>query len=314
VPMLDGRREQYEMEGIVSLLTVPLTIRDESAGSVVFYYRTPHRTSDIELKVATALGQLAAAAVRNAMLNEEQQRLRREAQNANRLKDEFLATLSHELRTPLNVIAGRARRLRDGGLSPAAVQQIGQIVERNAHALTRLVEDLLDVSRFTLGQVTLQVQLLDWRHIVQAVLNGLEPTARSKGVELVVDLSPDVPSFMGDPTRLQQVTWNLLMNAIKFTPSGGRINVALTRRGGEVVLTVTDTGVGISPEFLPSVFDVFRQEEPATNRQHGGLGLGLSIVKRLVELHGGHVHASSPGRGLGSTFEVRLPCSVEAMA
>ena len=489
--ILEARRRHYADEGIASLLSVPLPIREQSAGSIAFYYRRRHRPTDIELHVATALGQLAAAAIANSELYEEQQGLRRdaeeaemraaflaeasallssldyqtnlqrvaalsvptlsdwcavdlladdgtiqrlavthtnpeeiqaaheihkryppslddatgvgfvirtgqpqlyaditdaaveasvrdedhlrmvralrlrsamviplsagrrtfgaltfvttqggrpltardlevamelarraalavenarlfqEAREANRLKDEFLATLSHELRTPLNVILGRIHRIPQVADDAVALQNATDTIERNAHALNRLVEDLLDVSRFTVGHVNLQRQPADWRQIVETVTASLEPTARAKTVTLNVDVCAEAPLLVGDPTRLQQIAWNLITNAIKFTPAGGRVDVQLAAVGGELVMTVRDSGVGIAPAFLPYVFDLFRQEEPTTNRQHGGLGLGLSIVKRLVELHGGQVTARSAGHGQGATFEVRLPCSRE---
>jgi len=487
--LLESRRSDYAREGIQSLLSVPLIMRGESAGSIAFYYRRTHRPSEIELQVATTLGQLAAAAISNVTLYEEQQQRRRDAQdaevraaflaeasavlspldyernlqrvaelavpalsdwcaidmldgdrlerlvvthrdadqlliatelyakyppsldgegvglvirtgrpqlhpeitdemlaasarepeflslirqlqlqsamlvpltagrrtfgvitfassrggrrfgpadlelamelakraglaienarlfeearNANRLKDEFLATLSHELRTPLNVIVGRVKRLRDDPTGPH-VPRTAETIDRNAQALTRLVEDLLDVSRFTQGQVQVRLQPIDWRQVIQAVVTSLEPTARAKGLRLSASLPGEAAAVLGDATRLQQVAWNLVTNAIKYTGQDGRIAVALDQQTAEFVLAVSDTGIGISAEFLPHVFDPFRQEESATSRQQGGLGLGLSIVKRMVELHGGRVSASSEGPGRGSRFEVRLPCAQSA--
>jgi signal transduction histidine kinase len=224
------------------------------------------------------------------------------------VKDEFLATLSHELRTPLNVVVGRARRLADVAADPDAVKQNAETIGRNADALTRLVEDLLDVSRITLGQVALDLRLVDLAATIQNVSASLEPMARAKRIVLRTDVGRDVPELMCDPTRIQQVIWNLLTNAIKFTPEGGQVLVSIRKSGTSVELLVSDTGIGIAPAFLPHVFDMFRQAEPSGSRRHGGLGLGLSIVRRLVELHGGTVSASSAGEGTGSTFTVQVPC------
>lgn len=487
--ILTSRRADYAREGIESLLSVPLIMRGESAGSITFYYRQTHSPSDIELQVATTLGQLAAAAISNVTMYEEQQQRRREAQeaevraaflaeasavlssldyernlqrvaelavptlsdwcaidlfdgdrlerlvvthqdpaaltiatelyskyppsldddgvgmvirtgrpqlhreitdamlaassrdpeflrlirelrlqsamlvpltagrrtfgvitfassrdgrwfggadlelaaelarraalaiensrlfeearDANRLKDEFLATLSHELRTPLNVIVGRVKRLRDDPTGPH-VSRTAETIDRNAQALTRLVEDLLDVSRFTQGQVQVRLQPIDWRQVVQAVVTSLEPTARAKGLRLSAALPSEPAAVLGDATRLQQVAWNLVTNAIKYTGQDGQIAVSLGQQDAEFVLAVADSGIGIGPEFLPHVFDPFRQEDSATSRHQGGLGLGLSIVKRMVELHGGRVSAASDGPGHGSRFEVRLPCAQSA--
>ena len=488
-PMLEDRRDQYRREGIVSLVSIPLAIRGEPGGSIVYYYRAPYRASVLDLQVATALGQLAAAAISNADLHRAQERLRREAEdahlraaflaetsdvlssldyeenlqrvaqlavprlsdwcavdllsddgriqrlatthvdpakvqwarefhqkyapsladstgvglvirsgtpqlvsdvtddmlvasardeehlrvarelrlqsamivpltagrgtfgaltfvstlggrrfttadldfamelgrrvalaienarlyhearNANKVKDEFLATLSHELRTPLNVIVGRSRRVAEVADHPDAVRQNAETIGRNADALTRLVEDLLDVSRFTLGQVVLDVRLVDITAIVQNVSASLEPMARAKRILLKTNVIGEVPTLMCDQTRMQQVVWNLLTNAIKFTPDGGQVAVSVRQSGPSVELVVTDTGIGIAPAFLPHVFDMFRQGEPSGNRTYGGLGLGLSIVRRLVELHGGTVTVSSSGVGAGATFTVLLPCA-----
>ena len=487
-PMLEMRRAAYTREGIRSLMSIPLRVRDEPAGSIVFYYRTPHVPTEVEVRVASALGQLSAAAISNAELYAQQQALRREAQlaetratflaeasvllsslnyednlrrlaelavpslgdwcavdlfkdgeiarlavahtdpakvafahqvqqryptrldepggmgdlfrtgepqlystitddmlvatardaehlqmlralgiqsamlaplaasgrvfgaitfvsstsdrrytradlafaaelarraalaienarlyrevnEANRIKDEFLATLSHELRTPLNVIAGRARMLVEAAAVSDGVRQSADTIARNAETLARLVDDLLDVSRFSAGQVTLDMQRVQMPAVVGAVAASLEPGARAKGVALSVAPAAELPELLGDSTRLQQVVWNLLSNAIKFTPAGGSVSVVLSQTPTHVVLTVADTGEGIEPDFLPHVFETFRQAESARNRRHGGLGLGLSIVRRLVELHGGHVTAFSPGRGRGATFEVALPAA-----
>ena len=291
---------------IQSLMIVPLTAGRRTFGAISFATTTGRRRyTEADVEFAMELARRAALAIENA-------RLFQQAREANRLKDEFLATLSHELRTPLNVILGRTRRLTETAGDAAAVRHGAETIDRNAQMLARLVEDLLDVSRFTLGQVTLDVRPVDLEAIVRTVATSLEPTARAKGVRLQSQVNGDAVGIAGDPTRLQQVVWNLVTNAIKFTPDGGEVNVVLQRNGSQIALTVSDTGAGITPEFLPHVFEMFRQGESAISRQHGGLGLGLSIVRRLVELHGGEVTASSGGPGLGATFMVALPCSTAA--
>jgi signal transduction histidine kinase len=287
-------------------MIVPLTAGRGTFGALTFVSTSGgRRFTAADLDFAMELGRRVALAIENA-------RLYQEARNANKLKDEFLATLSHELRTPLNVIVGRSRRVAEVAANPDAVRQNAETIGRNADALTTLVEDLLDVSRFTLGQVVLDVRLVDVTAIVQSVSASLEPMARAKRILLKTNVIGDVPALMCDQTRMQQVVWNLLTNAIKFTPDGGQVAVSVRQSGPSVELVVTDTGIGIAPEFLPHVFDMFRQAERAGSRTYGGLGLGLSIVRRLVELHGGTVSASSPGEGRGATFTVQVPCAESA--
>lgn len=251
---------------------------------------------------------LAGAAFdeRTRLLTREQ-RARHDAEVASRLKDEFLATLSHELRTPLNVMVGRAQMLAAVAHDPAEVIRTAETIARNGAALTRLVDDLLDVSRITLGGVQLEWQPLDLAALVDAAASAIRPAAEAKGIRLTVRSDARVPRIMGDQTRLQQVTLNLLTNAMKFTPHGGRIRVDVRGDSSHVILTVSDTGQGIDPAFLPFVFEMFRQGEPTTQREHGGLGIGLSIVRRLVELHGGEIAAASGGVGRGATFTVSFP-------
>jgi signal transduction histidine kinase len=251
---------------------------------------------------------LAAAAFdeRTRLLTREQ-RARHDAEVASRLKDEFLATLSHELRTPLNVIVGRAQMLGGMAGDPEKVRQAAETITRNGETLTRMVEDLLDVSRITLGAVHLDWKPVDFAALVEAAGAGIRPTAEAKGIRFFVKVDRQIGRLTGDQTRLQQVVWNLFTNAIKFTPQGGEICTELSSDGSQVVLTVSDTGQGIDPAFAPFVFDMFRQADATSNRIHGGLGIGLSIVRRLVELHGGTVSAASPGAGRGATFTVSLP-------
>ena len=254
-----------------------------------------------------SLALAGAAFDERARLLTREQRARHDAEVASRLKDEFLATLSHELRTPLNVIVGRTQMLRAVAHDPAQVLQTADTIARNGEALSRLVEDLLDVSRITLQGVQLDWQQTDIHSIVHLAVTGIRPAADAKAITLTVESDEDTPRVVGDPTRLQQVALNLLANAVKFTPEGGQIRVDVRASGPYVVLSVIDTGEGIDAAFLPHVFEMFRQGEPTTTRSHGGLGIGLSIVRRLIELHGGKVSAMSAGRGQGATFTVYLP-------
>ncbi|HEU4535162.1 MAG TPA: ATP-binding protein, partial [Polyangiaceae bacterium] len=231
------------------------------------------------------------------------------AEEANRTKDEFLAVVSHELRTPLTAILGWAKMLSSGALDAAQAGRAVATIERNARAQAQLVEDLLDVSRITTGKLKLAVGPLDVGLAIDAALEVVRPAAEAKGVRLLPVLDREVGPLLGDPDRLQQVVWNLLSNAVKFTPKGGRVVVRLERVDSSCVITVEDTGRGIEREFLPHVFERFRQAEAATTRAHGGLGLGLAIARHLTELHGGTIEAQSDGPGRGAAFVVRLPIS-----
>ncbi|HEX6186350.1 MAG TPA: PAS domain-containing sensor histidine kinase, partial [Pyrinomonadaceae bacterium] len=232
---------------------------------------------------------------------------RREAEEASRLRDEFLATLSHELRTPLTAILGWAHMLRSGHIVGDAARGVYETIERNARAQAQLVDDLLDVSRIITGKLRLDVQTVDPAAFIDSAVESVRPAAEGKGVRLRKALDVGAVSVAGDPVRLQQMVWNLLTNAIKFTPKGGDIEIGLSRAGANVEIRVTDTGDGIAPGFLPYVFDRFRQADGRITRRHGGLGLGLSIVRHLVEQHGGTVRAESGGEWRGSTFTVSLP-------
>ena len=241
---------------------------------------------------------------------EERAQLLEEAEAANRTKDEFLATMSHELRTPMTAILGWAQLLRGNTLKQEDFAHALEIVERNARAQTKLIDDLLDISRIITGKLRLDVRLVDLASVVEAVIDSLRPTAEAREIRLQPMLDPQAGPVSGDTDRLQQVVWNLVSNAIKFTPRGGRVQVMLARVNSHVEITVSDSGKGISPEFLPHVFDRFRQADGTTTRRQGGLGLGLSIVRQLVELHGGTVGVESEGEGLGATFIVQLPLMV----
>jgi signal transduction histidine kinase/ActR/RegA family two-component response regulator len=232
---------------------------------------------------------------------------RNEAERANRLKDEFLATVSHELRNPLNAILGWAHMLRLGKLTPANAERAVETIYRNAKSQAQLVADLLDVSRIISGKLRLDVRPVDLISIINAAIDSIRPAADAKTIRLQATLDPAACSISGDADRLQQIVWNLLTNAVKFTPKGGRIQVKLQRVDSHVDIIVSDSGVGISKEFLPHVFDRFRQGDASTTRIHGGLGLGLSIVHQLVDLHGGSVAVHSEGEGKGATFTINLP-------
>jgi PAS domain S-box-containing protein len=238
-----------------------------------------------------------------------EQAAREEAEAANRSKDEFLAVLSHELRTPLTAILGWAHMLREGGLDEKTATDALETIERNARAQSRLVDDLLDVSRIITGKLRLEVTRVEPRYFIESAVEALRPAAAAKEVTVESLTGAGVCAIAGDAARLKQIAWNLLSNAIKFTPPGGRVEVRLARADSHVEFAVADTGAGISPEFLPHVFEPFRQADQKTTRRHGGLGLGLSIVRHLVDLHGGTVRAESPGEGRGATFTVRLPVS-----
>jgi PAS domain S-box-containing protein len=232
---------------------------------------------------------------------------RAEADTANGIKDDFLATMSHELRTPLTSILGWSGLLADGDLNGAASKRALESIVRNARAQRRLIDDLLDISRIITGKLRLNVRPVELAPIIEAVVDGVRPAADAGRIHLRATLDSGTGPVSGDPDRLQQIIWNLLTNAIKFTPKGGRVEVRLGRIASHVEIAIDDTGQGITPEFLPYVFDRFRQSDSSSTRRHGGLGLGLSIVRQLVELHGGTVTATSPGAGEGTTFKVLLP-------
>jgi CheY-like chemotaxis protein len=246
------------------------------------------------------LARRAALAVDNA-------RLYAEAQEANRTKDEFLATLSHELRTPLNAIVGWAHLLRKGNLDAETTARAVETIERNTRIQAQLVEDLLDVSRIITGKLRIERRPLELARVIRAALDVVRPAAEAKEIQLEASFDPSVRPVLGDEDRLQQVVWNLLSNAIKFTPRAGRVAVDVLQVDSRVQIRVTDTGRGIRPTFLPHVFERFRQADAATTRDHGGLGLGLAIVRHITELHGGTVSAVSEGEGRGSTFTIELP-------
>ncbi len=287
--------------GMRSYLSVPLQARGRTLGALSFAFgNSGRRYRPGDLAVAEDLARRAALAVDNA-------RLFGEAESVNRAKDEFLATLSHELRTPLHAMLGWARMLRTNSLDAASTARGLDAIERNTRLQAQLIEDLLDVSRIITGKLRLDTRPVDLGGPVEAAVEALRPSADAKGIALHVVVDPEAGAVLADPARLQQVVWNLLSNAVKFTPRGGHVTVSVDRGRSGVRLRVTDTGKGISQEFLPYVFERFRQADSAATRAQGGLGLGLAIVRHLVELHGGTVQAASDGEGRGTTFTVILP-------
>jgi signal transduction histidine kinase len=245
-------------------------------------------------------------------LLEREQAARAEAESVNRMKDEFLATLSHELRTPLNAILGWAHLLTSGKADGPMTERAIGVIRNNAMAQSQLVEDILDVSRIIGGKLRLSLAPVKLPEVIEAALDSVAPAAQAKSIRIDREIE-QVEPITADKDRLQQVVWNLLSNAVKFTPRDGRVTVRLYRHEGDVVLSVTDTGIGISPEFLPSVFDRFTQADGSVTRRHGGLGLGMAIVRHLVELHGGTVDVDSEGENRGATFTARLPFRIPAV-
>ena len=294
--------------GARSMMVVPLLARDRClAALTVVSAQSGRRYGRDDLDLVAELGRRGALAVDNARLYRASQDARSAAEKANRAKDEFLATLSHELRTPLTPILGWTVMLRSGNLDQASILRGLEVIERNVRAQTQLIGDLLDVSRIITGKLRLEVRPIDLPPVVEAGVDAVRSSAEAKEIKVELDLPSDLPQVLGDPDRLQQVVWNLVSNAVKFTPQHGRIQVRLTKEESHVALQVRDSGKGITPDFLPFVFDRFRQADSTSTRSHGGLGLGLAIVRHLVELHGGTVHAASGGDGTGAVFTVRLP-------
>jgi len=268
---------------------------------------TEQRQASKALAAAYELAKRARAEAEQAAVEKEQ--LYRQAEESSRLKEEFLATISHELRTPLSAILGWTRMLRLGQLSEDDHAKALDTIERNARAQAQLIDDLLDVSRIITGKLRMDVRPSEPNSFIDAAVEAVRPAAEAKGVRVQKVMDTGAISIPGDPVRLQQVVWNLLSNAIKFTPRGGRVQIRSERVNSHLEIVVSDTGQGIPPDFLPHVFDRFRQADQKTSRQHGGMGLGLAIVRHLVELHGGTVQATSAGVGHGSTFTVQLPIS-----
>ncbi|HEY9799270.1 MAG TPA: ATP-binding protein, partial [Leptolyngbyaceae cyanobacterium] len=295
--------------GFKSAMTVPLRTQTQILGVISFTSaESGQRYDHNSLKLAQELAYRASFAIDNAQLYRQAQRDRTKAEAANRVKDEFLAVLSHELRSPLNPILGWTKMLRAKRLDAAKVEIALETIERNAKLQAQLIEDLLDVSRILQGKMTLNVAPVNLITTIKSALETVQLAAEAKNITIKTILNPIAAAVVGDENRLQQVVWNLLSNAVKFTPSGGKIEVQLEQVDDIYAqIQVKDNGKGIAPEFLPHVFEYFRQEDGATTRKFGGLGLGLAIVRHFTELHGGTVQASSQGQDLGATFTVRLP-------
>ncbi|MBD1908466.1 PAS domain S-box protein [Funiculus sociatus GB2-A5] len=297
--------------GFRSVMTVPLRTQARILGVISFICAESERQyTSADLQLAEELARRASLAIDNAQLYRVAQRDRAKAEAANRIKDEFLAVLSHELRSPLNPILGWTKLLRTGRLDTTKTQQALETIERNAKLQAQLIEDLLDVSRILQGKMTLNVAPVNLAATIEAALETVRLAAEAKHIQIQTTFNPISGTVSGDTNRLQQVVWNLLSNAVKFTPTGGRIEVQLEQVGTYAQIQVKDTGKGISPDFLPYVFDYFRQEDGTTTRQFGGLGLGLAIVRHFTELHGGTVQADSRGQNLGATFTIGLPLNI----
>jgi PAS domain S-box-containing protein len=293
--------------GSKALVAFPLIVKDRTIGALGLSFLETQKFSDEDRVFMLALAQQCAQALERAHLYETERRLRTEAEETNRIKDEFLATVSHELRTPLTAIVGWSSMLRMSKFDVETTAHAIETIERNAKAQTEIIEDLLDVSRIITGKLRLEAGPVQLDSVIATALDGIRPTAEAKDIKIESHIEPGAVAVWGDPARLQQVMLNLLTNAVKFNSRGGSIEVRLQRVNSHVQIIVRDTGQGISPEFLPFVFERFRQADGSITRAHGGLGLGLSIVRHLVELHGGTIHAESAGLGLGATFTVDIP-------
>ena len=297
MPAVSGEHGYEQMQQAVRIS--PLSHEGRVIGTLTI-------VEDVTERVAREAELQAQVEERSRLLSSEKL-ARNEAERANRLKDEFLATISHELRNPLNAILGWAHMMRLGKLTAANTERAVETIYRNAKSQSQLVADLLDVSRIISGKLRLDVRTVDLISIVTAAVDSIRPAADAKSIRLQTMLDPAAGPITGDADRLQQIVWNLLTNAVKFTPKGGRIGVKVQRIDSHVEIVVSDSGLGINKEFLPYVFDRFRQADASSTRLHGGLGLGLSIVHQLVDLHGGTVRVHSEGEGKGATFTITLP-------
>lgn len=294
-------------ERLAATLATQVAIAYENA---VLYSEAQQHASELQQEIA----ERRQAEEERAQLLVREQAARAEAEQANRTKDEFLATLSHELRTPLSAILGWSHLVRTGKLDEPQMSRAIETIERNARSQSQLIDDLLDVSRIITGKLQIESQLVDLCSVIEAAVESVRPAFETKGILLETSVDTEACLVAGEANRLQQIFWNLLSNAIKFTPEKGRVHVAVKRVGARARVSVTDSGIGITPEFLPYIFDRFRQADGSTTRVHGGLGLGLSIVKHLVQLHNGAVEVASDGLNRGATFTVSLPLASEAAA
>ncbi len=288
-------------------LAVPMAVMGRIIGTIEVqsYERGAYTQEHVTAMIMAA--NLTAVAIENVRLLKRESNAREAAEESNRLKDEFLATVSHELRTPLTAILGWSRLLEEGSLDDQVANQAIESIRRNAKAQARIIDDILDVSRIITGNLFFELYPVELAPVIEAAINAVRPTADAKGVRIDMEFDSAPLVVSGDANRLQQVIWNLISNAVKFTENGGRVTLGLHQVRSSVEIKVADTGQGISPEFLPYVFDRFRQADSTTTRQHGGLGLGLAIARHLVEIHGGTIRAESPGKGKGATFTLKLP-------
>jgi signal transduction histidine kinase/CheY-like chemotaxis protein len=303
-----------DSEGLHSAFAFPILFGNKFLGVMEFFSDEIRQPDSALLAMFGSIGNQIGQFIERKLAEDEREQLlvsehaaRAEAELANRTKDEFLAIVSHELRTPLGAIVGWSGMLRSGTLDEVNTRRAIEVIDRNAKAQAQLIEDLLDVSRIVSGNLRIDPRPVRLQQVIEAAIDSIRPAAKSKEIQVQMNLDPRVGPVSGDPDRLQQVVWNLLSNAVKFTPSGGEINVGLASSDSRVEIVVADSGQGITEEFLPHVFDRFRQEDGSKTRRHGGLGLGLTIVRNLVELHGGSVRAHSDGDGKGTTFTISLP-------
>jgi signal transduction histidine kinase len=297
----EGDLETLRAMKIRCLMRIPLIARGVTHGFIIFAgSRSKRSFTDRDLSLAQEIARRAALAIENAMLYET-------AQKANRAKDEFLATLSHELRTPLTAIIGWSKFLRLSDVDQTTMQNAVDAIHRAANVQAQLIDDVLDMSRIISGKLRLEVQPIHLGAVVEAAVETMRPAIMAKEINLQVECDPSVGVVWADPNRMQQAIWNLLTNSAKFTDKGGTITVTLRREAGALQATVSDSGQGIDPEFLPHVFERFRQAESTSTRAYGGLGLGLAIVRYIVEMHGGRVIANSEGLGKGAQFTIELP-------
>jgi signal transduction histidine kinase/AmiR/NasT family two-component response regulator len=290
-----------------SLIGAPLIVEGRLIGVIHADTIQVRRFTEADVRLLQLAADRVALAIEQTRLYEVEQQARLQAEEASRMKDEFLTLVSHELRSPLNAMLGYAAMLRRGGLDDQKAKQAADVIERSGKAQAQLIDDLLDTARIISGKLRLLVGPVDLVSVIEESVQTIRPAAEAKGLSLRANLPPRIGQITGDPARLRQVIWNLLSNAVKFTPHRGRVEVLLERVDPHICIIVNDTGKGISPDFLPYVFDRFRQADASSARRYGGLGLGLSLVKYLVELHGGTIEAASAGEGQGATFTVTLP-------
>jgi len=308
------RAAAAESAGLRGAFGFPILLGEEVVGVIEFFSREIRQPDEDLLKMIGAVGsqigqfqELKRAEEKLAQLLVRERAARADSDKANRLKDEFLATLSHELRTPLNAVVGWSRMLRSGRLDTKSQAHALEVIERNAWAQKQIIEDILDVSRVITGKLQLNLAPVDLRSVTEAALDAVRPALEAKQIRIETDYQDNLRIIQGDFDRLQQVVWNLLSNASKFTPSGGRVGLQITENGGFAQIQVTDNGPGVAPDFLPHVFERFRQADGSTTRTHGGLGLGLAIVRHLVELHGGTISVNNVETSSGAVFTVKLP-------